>query len=203
MEKLSNELATKIAIRLEVNEEQREVMAYGAFALIQIFINIFLLIIIGTLLNVAIEAVIISVVSSILRKYSGGVHLTSPWKCTIMGICVCVFASTVIKSLNLKLTFIFIILLVIIWAYFFIKKYAPVDTPTKPIRNQDRRNRMKKGAIKVLKVYGILIAVNLIFYLQFQWYNCLEYSACITFGIAWQVFTLTKPASYIMTKDLT
>ena len=79
MEKLSNNIANKVALELSLDDDNREVIAYGTFALIQMLFSIILVFLFGLLFHVAFEALIISFTGSILRKYSGGVHASSPW----------------------------------------------------------------------------------------------------------------------------
>ena len=99
MEKLSNNIANKVASELTLDENNREVIAYGTFALIQMLLSITLVFLFGLLFHVAFEALIISFTGSILRKYSGGVHASSPGICTFIGTIVCVGQAVLISLL--------------------------------------------------------------------------------------------------------
>jgi len=196
MEKLSKNIAAKLAADLDYDNDKKEVMAYGAFALIQMFISIVLVMIFGLIFHVAIEALIISFTASILRKYSGGVHASSPNTCTFLGIVVCVGFALIIKLFLAPLIDIKVLLIIaipaFIWSYYMIRKLAPVDTPNKPIKREEKRKRMKKGALMVLELYFFIIIINMIVYLYFNLNMVIVYSVCIIFGVAWQVLTLTK-----------
>ena len=197
MEKLSDKLASNIAAELGTKDEEKQVLAYGAFALIQMCITILLLIIISTILNVLAEALIISFTGGVLRKYSGGVHATSPGRCTFLGTFICLASAVIIKSFTYDSRIIWVVVIVYPWAYYMIKKLVPVDSPNKPIRNQSKRAKMKKGALRILNIYMLLITMNLILFIDNQGNNFIIYSVCIIFGLAWQIFTLTKPSFYI------
>lgn len=196
MEKFSKAVAAKLADELEYDNDKREVMAYGAFALTQMFISVGLVMIFGFIFHVFVEALIISFAASILRKYSGGVHASSPNTCTFLGIVVCVGFASLIKlalapMLGIK-EFLILGVLVFTWSYYTVSKLAPVDTPNKPIRSEAKRKRMKEGAFAVLGVYSLIACANIFAYFYFRWDAFFVYAICLTFGMFWQVFTLTR-----------
>lgn len=196
MEKLCNKIANKIALELDFDNDKREVLAYGAFALLQMIISIALVLIFGLIFNVAVEALIISFAASILRKYSGGVHASSPSACMFIGTILCVGQALVIKFflaplINIKLLLI-LGTLIFIWSYYMLLRLAPVDSPNKPIKREEKRRRMKKGSITILFVYLIIVLINIIIFHYFGINKFLIYATCIYVGVLWQTFTLTK-----------
>jgi len=196
MEKLCNKIANKIAVELDFDDDKREVLAYGAFALFQMLISIVLVLIVGLVFNVAGEALAISFVISILRKYSGGVHATSPSSCMFIGTTFCVGQAILIKFfifplIDIKILFI-IGVVIFIWSYYILYKLAPVDSPNKPIKREEKINRMKKGSIIVLSVYLIIVLIDIIIF-QYLGANVpIIYALCVYSGVLWQTFTLTK-----------
>jgi len=196
MEKFSKAVAAKLADELEYDNDKREVMAYGAFALTQMLISVGLVMIFGFIFHVVIEALIITFTASILRKYSGGVHASSPNTCTFLGIVVCVGFALLIKLVLAPWIGIykFLIFGVVLftWSFYTVNKLAPVDTPNKPIRSEAKRNRMRKGSFTVMGIYSLFVFINLLIYLYFDWDAFFVYSICLTFGLFWQVFTLTR-----------
>jgi accessory gene regulator B len=202
MEKFSKSVAAKLADELEYDNDKREVMAYGAFALTQMFISVGLVMIFGFMFHVVIEALIISFAASILRKYSGGVHASSPNTCTFLGIVVCVGFALLIKLVFAPLTdikeFLIVGVGVFVWSIYTVNKLAPVDTPNKPIRSEAKRNRMRKGSLAVIGMYFLIACANLFVYLYFGWDAFFVYSICLTFGVFWQVFTLTGIGHWVI-----
>jgi len=196
MEKLCNKIANKISLQLDFDNDKKEVLAYGAFALFQMLISIALVLIFGLIFNVAVEALMISFIVSILRKYSGGVHASSPSACMFIGTIICVGQAILIKSFLAPLVNIKILLIlgtsIFIWSYYMLYKLAPVDTPNKPIKREEKRKRMKKGSIIVLSVYAIIVLINIIIFHYFGRNRFLIYALCIYVGVLWQTFTLTK-----------
>ena len=139
---------------------------------------------------------IISFTASILRKYSGGVHASSPSICAFIGIVICVGFGLAFKLLLPSLLDITIVIvmgiLVFTWSFYILFKLAPVDTPSKPIKREEKRKQMKKGSIILLIVYFLIITLSLILYIHLNSIHFLVYSICIMFGVVWQVFTLTQ-----------
>ena len=167
--KLTDNIAEKVGSELDLDNDRKEVIAYGTFALLHTMLSIVLVIIFGLLFGVLTEALIVSFTISILRKYSGGAHASSPGTCAIIGTVVSIGQALLISSvmtslINLKL-FILLGLLIFVWSYYIIFKLAPVDSVAKPIKTQKKRERMKKGSILILDAYLVIIVLNIIMYL--------------------------------------
>lgn len=204
MEKYSKAVAAKLAEDLGYDDEKREVMAYGAFALFQMIISVGLVLAFGIIFHVAAEALIISFTASILRKYSGGVHASSPNICTFLGVAVCIGFGMLIIHVPAPASGIAVyaaaVVLAFAWAGFTLYRLAPVDTPNKPIRSEAKRKRMRKGSFTLLAVYLVLAAAALCMHILFKLDNFFAYSMCITFGVLWQVFTLTGSGHLVIEK---
>lgn len=204
MEKLSNNIANKIALELSLDNDNKEVIAYGTFALMQMLISIIFVFIFGLLFHVAIEALIISFTAAILRKYSGGVHASSPWSCTFIGTIVCVGQAMLISLLisfmsNLELVVILGVI-IFIWSYYIMYKLAPVDSIAKPIVKEEKKNRMKKGSIILLSVYLGISVFLILLYVSGGERKFIFYAIGLYSGIVWQAFTLTTPGHLLVGK---
>lgn len=196
MEKLTNNISNEISKELNLDDDNREIVTYGLFSLVQIVISILLVIIFGWLFNVMIEALIVCFTGSTLRKYSGGAHASKPSTCTVIGTIVCIGQALIFKFLakniiNLDLV-LFLGLITFAWSYYIIYKLAPVDNPAKPIRTKEKKARMKKRSVFVLSIYIIIVLTNFAIYFFFKDNKYLIYSMCIFGGVAWQIFTLTS-----------
>jgi accessory gene regulator B len=205
MEKLTNNIAEKISLELGLDNERKEVIAYGTFALLHTMLSIVLILLFGLLFDVLIEALIVSFTISILRKYSGGAHANSPGICasigTFIGIGLALIISFVINQLiNLRLAII-LGLLTFAWSYYIIYKLAPVDSAAKPIKTQKNRDRMRKRSILILFAYMIIVVINIIMYRLSHEKRFLVFSMCTYVGTAWQAFTLTH-AGHITIKKI-
>lgn len=202
MEKLTNNIASKIAQELKLDNDNREIIAYGMFALINIILSILFVIIFGFIFHVTIEALIICFTGSILRRYSGGVHAKSPARCVIIGTVICVGQSIIfsllIGPIITKSLIIISGIIIFILSYYFIYKLAPVDSIAKPIKKREKIIRMKKRSIVILSAYLIIAIIDIAMYMTYKEKRFLTYSLCIYGGVTWQVFTLTKIGRNIM-----
>ncbi|EQB88605.1 accessory gene regulator B [Clostridium punense] len=204
MEKLCNKIAEKIAIELNFDRNKKEVIAYGMFALFQMILSIVLVALFGVLFNVLIKALIISFTVSILRKYSGGAHASSSISCIFLGTLICIGQAILVKFLgNQQVALNFMILsgaIIFAWSYFIVYKFAPVDSPAKPIKNKDKRQRMRKGSIIILSAYVVIVIINLVMYYFIRNSIVINYCLSIYIGVLWQVLTITTYGNTFVTK---
>lgn len=193
VEKLSKNITKNIENQLALDNDRASIIEYGLYAFFQMSISILATAIIGAIFNVMIEALLISFVIAILRKSSGGVHASTSINCTIVGALVAVTPACIIKHISFNSNYIIIIgILLYIISFIIIYKLAPVDSPNKPIRKEDKIKRLKRGSIIILSIYMIIVLINLVLYYRNKSNLLLVYSSCIYIGIIWQVFTLTK-----------
>lgn len=204
MEKLTNTIAEKIGSELNFDNDHKEIIAYGIFAVLQTLFSIGITVIFGIMFGVLAEALIVAFTISILRKYSGGVHASSPGICAVMGAAIAVglalLACIIITPLtNFKLS-ITLGCLAFIWSYYIMYKLSPVDSTAKPIKSQGKKEQMKKASILILCAYVLIVIFNSILYLNSHEKRFLIYSLCIYLGIIWQSFTLTYGGHIIIHK---
>lgn len=201
IEKICNKISNNIAEELKFDEEKKSVINYGIFAVIQMGIAIGLTIIFGFAFHAVVEALIVSFVISILRKSSGGVHASSPGRCAILGTIVSVGFGLLAKFVDKSLIVIIAIGIVIfLWSFYIVYKLAPVDSAAKPIKNQERRKKLKRSSMAILSVYLIMAIVNIIYCYYKGNVSVLTYTLCIYMGLVWQIFSLTKIGHLILGK---
>jgi accessory gene regulator B len=204
IEKLTNSIAGKISSELGLDNDRKEVIAYGTFALLQTLLSIILILLFGLLFNVLLEALIVSFAISILRKYSGGVHSSSPEICASLGTVIAIGLAGLIlfvitPLINLRLAMI-LGLIAFAWSYYIMYKLAPVDSFAKPIKTQKKRERMRKGSILILVAYMVIVVFTFIMYLLNHEKRFLVFSMCIYVGTTWQAFTLTQAGHLTINK---
>lgn len=194
-------ISSKIATELNMNEEQKAVIRYGIFAMIQTSIAIGMSILFGMLLGVLIPSLIISLVAVLLRKYSGGAHAQTPEACVVIGTFVSVGGALAVSYISWNMGCIILLGIILFGiAYWIIWKLAPVDSAAKPIRREEKKKMLKKRSIYILMIYYIMISISLLFYLNNGNKDLLLYIACVYVGIGWQVFTLTHTGHLVMKK---
>jgi len=195
MEKLTNNIAEKIGSELGLDKDGKEVIAYGTFAILQTLLSIAVTVITGYSFGVLTETLIVSFTIIILRKYSGGIHASSPGICAVVSAVVAVGQALLIVFIITPLiSFKIVIILGLLsfsWSYYIIYKLCPVDSAAKPIKTIKKRQRMKKASIFILWVYVVIVLLSSIMYLHTGEIRFLTYSLCIYGGSIWQSFTLT------------
>lgn len=199
----SEKIANKLSASLELDNEKREIIAYGAFAFIHVVISLLLVSLIGWVLGILLESLIVSFSASILRQYSGGVHASKPSICLFVGtfatITIAIFSSLLAKTVDWKvLSLVFIVLYAL--SFLVIVKKAPVDTVAKPIKTIKKRKRMKRNSIIISLLYLVISVITIISYLQSGELKLLSFSACIIGALTWQAFTLTKIGHTVLNK---
>ncbi|AKA70071.1 accessory gene regulator ArgB-like protein [Clostridium scatologenes] len=203
IEELSGKIGYKIAETLKLDKDSEEVIIYGAFNFLQILWSILWIMVFGIVLNVLIEVIIISFSINILRKYSGGVHASSPGRCTIIGTTVSVGLALTIHKLYWTFNIygiLFCGVVSLIFSYYIVYKFAPVDSIDKPIVKMETKKRFKGQSILILNILSIIIFVILIFYFKYNNIFLLNSIVCICVGAVWQSFTLTNKGHKILIK---
>ncbi len=199
IEKLSNNFAKKISTELNYDNEKQEVIAYGTHALLQMLFSILLVVIFGLIFGVLVEALIVSFSTSILRKYSGGVHATSPAICLIIGTVACIGFGLLSRVALLNQLYFAVAFLAVVYILGFVvfSRLAPVESPNKPISDR-RKVKMKKGSLILLGIYCLIAAGLITGYVLSGNTDFLAYAFCLNIGALWQVFTLTKAGEVIL-----
>ena len=193
MEKASNYLATQISSFLALDEDSKDVLAYGAFTILHTLSSIFFVLLLGILFKVPLEALVISFSASILRKYSGGIHASTSNRCIVIGGIVFVGLAIVVKHLVMLDVSINLLLILgsFIIACYIMFKNAPKDTPNKPITNQEIKKKLRKKALKVVYVFGLISILLMFLYFRGIYIGGLYITLSISLGIFWQSITLT------------
>lgn len=194
IERLSEVIAVKILKLLSTDDkDKQEVLAYGAFVLIQTIISIILIAIFGVVFNVMLEALIISLVASILRKSSGGAHASSPINCALISVIIFGGLALIVKNyiMNMVLLYLAIVMIIaFIFTLCIMYKYSPVETANKPLRNENTRKRLKKISIKNVIVLLVINIILMFIYLQTEQAILIAIAICIVVGAVWQSLTM-------------
>lgn len=192
MEKLADAIAFKIAAELGYDDEKREILAYGLFGIMDTLITLVIVGTVSAVFGFFIEGMIICIVGSVLRKYSGGAHAPTVLACIITSVLVCSLGAVVSQYLTLlpPIPVGSILIVVCLLSLLLMVKYAPVDNPNKPIRKEEKRKALRKRSIQLaVLVFGTtLFAV--IFSLMKQ-VSVPSAIAALTIGTIWQSLTLT------------
>lgn len=87
------------------------------------------------------------ITSGILRLLSGGAHCSSYSRCLLFGTVITLANGLVVKLVYRSITPTYLFLIILLTALFgliVIKKWAPLESGNKPIKNGDRRKKFKE-----------------------------------------------------------
>lgn len=201
METLSKKISARIKQELNLDNDKEEVIAYGFFAIIQIIISVLFTLLFGFIFKVFFETITVMVTVIVLRKYSGGAHAKSPRLCLIFGTIVSVSLGALSKSIlwiNLDFKYLIVVLAFsFILSFYIVYKKAPVDSENKKIRDKNKIKAMKNKALKILFIYLLIVTLGIGFKIILN-KNLSYIIFSIVLGMLWQVFTLTKPCTFII-----
>lgn len=202
-EKMAAKMGSNAKIFLNVDEDTEQIIIYGAINLLQTMFAILWIIIWGLIFGVFYEALLFSVTSSILRKYSGGAHASSSSRCIIIGTSIACIAGISIDHILYKLSIFTIMwtsIAFIIFAFIIIIKNAPVDSVKKPITNIEIKKQFKKKSITVIFLFTVIILILFILSQKYSGLYYIKFIECISLGVFWQTITLTKVGISLMNK---
>lgn len=203
IEKISSKVGHALASNLDYNKDQEEVLTYGVINFLQIIYSFSLIIIISSIFHVLFEGLVISVAISILRKYSGGAHSSSPNRCAVIGAVISACFGILSVYLSKRLTFEDTLLLMAIsfvYSCYCIYKYAPAASPSKPINSNLKRKRLRRKSFLILSFIFIITAVFVVLYNKSRNITFLKYADCFVIGAVWQTFTLTCLGHKLLSK---
>jgi accessory gene regulator B len=199
-EKIAVSFGNKAKKLLMLDENKEQIIVYGAINLIQTILNLLAVVCFGFIFGVVYEALIFSFVGAMFRKYSGGVHATSPGRCLIIGTSVttifAIFIGNILSKFSLN-SIIFGICITNIASFFIVYRKAPVDSIKKPIK-KELRNAYKRKSICFMSIMWlisiILLALNEMNSNRFF----VEAFEAISLGLFWQSISLTKGGIYMV-----
>jgi accessory gene regulator B len=195
IERMSFKIGENAKSFLKVDEDKEQIIVYGAINLFQIIFAVLWVVIAGLLLGVLYEALLFSITVSILRKYSGGAHASSPSRCNIIGTILAVTAGISIDKIFYKLSMITVILVSIIciaFSFIIVVRNAPVDSIKKPITNIELKKQFKKKSIIVILIFSLIIIILCTLSKKHLELYYIKFIESISLGVLWQTSTLTK-----------
>ncbi|EHI98140.1 Accessory gene regulator B [Clostridium sp. DL-VIII] len=204
---LTEKMAVKIGKNaksvLNIDNDTEEIIIYGAINLIQIISAFTCVIIAGLIFGVLCEALIFTISVSILRKYSGGAHASSPLRCTIIGMFLALAVGLSVDKILYKFNITTVILMSIacvIFTLLVILRNAPVDSIQKPITDIKMREAFRKKSIIVIFICSfVIIGLFVINMTDLEVYN-IKLIETISIGLFWQAITLTKKGISLLNK---
>lgn len=179
---------------LNMDSDQAEIIEYGAINVMQTINAIIWVVILGCLGGTLYESLVFAISASLLRKYSGGGHASSPMRCAVMGGVIALILGLFTQNILIKLSMEVIICIVIIFMItvsIIIINKAPVDSIEKPIDDKSLKKKFKFKSLRLTFIYYVII-ISLLIGQRYYGNFCLKTAISLMLGVVWQSITLTS-----------
>lgn len=197
MEKLAERLAESAARSAGLDEERKNVIAYGLGALIQMLSLMVVSMIFGFIFHCLVESMTIFVAVGIFKSSAGGAHARTSTSCTFISL-VSIFLMSLFSRYVVPVVpaywpvYFGFISLVFAIAGFTVYRLAPVASANKPIVRPEKIRRLRKLSFITT---GAFFAIAAALVLWGRCPRCINAAISLTMAVLWQSFMLTKTAN--------
>lgn len=201
IEKISLNLSDKLGRKLNKTSEEKAVLNYGLFIMLHTSIGVITTFFVGLVTGMVLEMMIISITTAWMKRYTGGVHATTPERCTIIGVLLSLILSIVSRNLENTLNIEGLTILTIItlsFSYYIVYKKCPVPSKNKPFKKESTRKKLRKKAFKFITMHLVLIILLSVIYAVFDMQSVKIIWISMLLGIGLQMFVLTNIGSKII-----
>ena len=157
---LKGKLAKLADVLIEKNIskiEDREIIIYGLSTGMELVLNTATTIVLGLVFGMVLESIIFSLSFSAIRIYAGGYHCQKAINCYFFSSGIVILVLAIVKftpsKYILKISIFILLISVPV-----ILKLAPVETPTKPLDEVEKKYFRKKTVLH-LSVESIVITI--------------------------------------------
>ena len=173
------------------SNEKRRVYYYGFQVIFGELMKLIILIIASLLLGTLGATMITALIFAFLRRTAGGYHMDTYGKCMTVTLGLFLFSGVIAQYTYQGWSVVHILILIMttfIVSLFVIIKWAPADTPNKPITNPEKIRKFKMQSIIII-VFWLIFMLFMSYYKQ----HILIIAACL--GVLLESFTIA-PAGY-------
>lgn len=167
---LAEQLVKKLISSSIINEEDRELYAYGLFILLSQLMFFIITAVFGLILGCIIESLVFYIAFQFIRKYAGGYHASTETRCEIMST-FSILACIVVIRLEKHFDFQTVLLIAAAISAVCIFCFCPLDTPEKPLSKKEFKYFRKISWI-ILFVITSAIIISYVFKFEFMSVPC-------------------------------
>lgn len=198
IEKIALNLSTRLGNKLDKGEEEKAILNYGLFIIMHTFIGIIITLLVGLITGMLIEILLITITSALFKRYTGGVHASTPEICLITGVILSLILSILCRFIVINIDInkiVFAGMIIIAFSYYMIYYNCPVSSKNKPLKNEKTRKKLKKKAFILLNIYTILLIMLYIIYYILKISIVKSIITSFILGIFFQMSSLTNIGS--------
>ena len=198
IEKIALNLSTRLGNKLDKGEEEKAILNYGLFIIMHTFIGLIITLLVGLITGMLIEILLITITSALFKRYTGGVHASTPEICLIIGVILSLILSILCRFIVINIDInkiVFAGMIIIAFSYYMIYYNCPVSSKNKPLKNEKTRKKLKKKAFILLNIYTILLIMLYIIYYILKISIVKSIITSFILGIFFQMSSLTNIGS--------
>lgn len=188
---VSKSVAVYLDNRLAPDQNYGEIYAYGLEILLGAVIKLLIVIFLAWLFHVVSLTLIVLVSYAAFRCFGGGAHMSTYFKCLILGTTVIVGLGLISQVTLPSRLLINLAIFALVFALFVCFKWAPGDTEKKLITEPEIRLRQKRKMVAIIAVWSLIIL-----YLLYQSLNI--YALAMILGSISSVFLITPWGYHIL-----
>jgi len=141
-----------------IRPDQMDLYEYAAFTLVFNLLPVGLAFVIGLFMRMGTEGVCMMIPFIFTRKFSGGYHMQSPWKCFLSSTCVLSGVLILIRVIVTRQLF-YPFWIVLILSEACILLLSPIDTEKRKLT--EKEHRTFKTAARIISLIFVVITVSL------------------------------------------
>ncbi|NLL69925.1 MAG: accessory gene regulator B family protein [Epulopiscium sp.] len=192
MERLIQKIIKTYKKHDQIDQSQEAILEYGIYLIFSTILGAICTLGVSILLGIFSIVAMILLTMSILRYVSGGAHFIKMGHCIFMTVVITNTMGLVVQYIPISFGGIFTLsLFCFIFALRNILRYAPADTPQKPIDNKHHRKKLRQQSLVLICIWFIGVILSFVN----DWKTTSKVLLATTLAIAWQCFTLT-PKGY-------
>lgn len=149
-----------LARELDIDAGDADVIRYGLEIILGALIKGITVIGVSYLLGITPYVLTALGTSGILRLLSGGVHCSSYGRCLIFGSVMSMMIGSLAMVAGPYITPVVMLVFIMLTALtglLFVYKWAPADTPGKPIKRPEKRMKFKKYSLLYVIIWNIAV----------------------------------------------
>jgi accessory gene regulator B len=169
-----------------VSKNQEQIIIFASQLIESTLISISFIVFVSLILHNIRETLLVLLAAASVRLVSGGAHCGSPIRCAIVGAIIFPLIAT-ISTYTVTYFSLWILLFILSISMLLIIRYAPAESPGKPLVNKDYMKNLFRLSIAI----GLLVSLISILFYKFD--NIV--SICLALGFLWQAFSIS-PIGY-------
>jgi len=158
--KISNRTGEYLAKQLQLSEEQAEIISYGLEKMIFTTLGFLAILAVGWLIQIPLQTFAAVLTGASLRKFSGGNHCSTALRCLITGALIypagAWLAGLCFRLYGASAYYLCCMVAIIFVIFLVISRFAPVDSPGKPIISAEFRKQLRYKSQFMVVITGTL-----------------------------------------------